>query len=172
MIVLKCDLTKLKVDIIVNAANKTLLGGGGIDGLIHRASGQKLREECYKLNGCEEGNAKITDAYNLPCKKVIHTVGPIFKDGNNNEEELLRSCYINSMILAEQYRINNNLDIVTIAFPCISTGAFGYPKDKASTIAIKTIKDTNNLNINVIFVCYEDIDYKIYLKNIYEIELI
>ena len=171
MIVLNYDITALKVDIIVNAANNSLLGGGGVDGLIHRKAGSMLREECRKLNGCRDGEAKITDAYNLICNKIIHTVGPIYKDGNQNEKETLKMCYINCMKLAEEYRKENNLDVVTIAFPCISTGAFGYPKDKASQIAIDTIKEINNENIKVIFACYEVIDYIIYIKNLYDIDI-
>lgn len=171
MIVLNCDITMLEVDIIVNAANKTLLGGGGVDGIIHRKSGPLLREECRKLNGCNVGEAKITEAYNLPCKKIIHTVGPIYKDKNSDEEKLLGDCYNNAMILAEKYRIENSLKEATIAFPCISTGAFGYPKDKAALIALNTIKNINNNNIKVIFVCYEELDYKLYVKNIYDINI-
>lgn len=172
MLVLKEDITLLKVDIIVNAANSTLLGGGGVDGVIHYKAGPKLKEECYKLHGCNTGDAKMTDAYNLPCKKIIHTVGPIYKDGKNNEKELLEDSYKNSMKLAEQYRIDNNLSEITIAFPCISTGVYKYPKEEASLIAIDTINKINNTNINVIFVCYEELDYKIYLKSVNNIEII
>jgi O-acetyl-ADP-ribose deacetylase (regulator of RNase III) len=171
MIVLNCDLTTLKVDIIVNAANKTLLGGGGVDGMIHRKSGPRLREECMKLKGCEVGEAKITDAYNLHCKKIIHTVGPIYRGGNSGEEELLSKCYSNSMKLAEKYRVENGADEVTIAFPCISTGAFGYPKDKAALLACNTIKEINSKNVKVIFACYEESDYQLYVKNIYDIDI-
>lgn len=171
MIVLICDITNLKIDFIVNAANKTLLGGGGVDGLIHRKAGMSLREECSKLNGCNVGEAKITNAYNLPCKKVIHTVGPIYKDGRSGEKQFLTNCYINSMKLAEQYRVENKQKEVTIAFPCISTGAFGYPKDKASLIAVDAIKSVNNENIKVIFACYEESDYQLYVKNVYGIDI-
>ena len=171
MIVLNCDITTLKIDFIVNAANKTLLGGGGVDGIVHYKAGPKLREECVRLNGCEEGEVKVTYAYDLPCKKIIHTVGPIYKDGNNGEEEILKHCYINSMKIAKQYRIDNNLNEVTIAFPCISTGVFGYPKEEASLIAVNTIKEINNKNIKVIFACYEVADYQIYVKNVYGIDI-
>lgn len=171
MIVLNCDITYLKVDIIVNAANKTLLGGGGVDGSIHYKAGTELREECLKLNGCEEGNAKITDAYNLPCDKIIHTVGPFYNNGQRDEDITLKNCYFNCMNLAESYRKEKKLDMVTIAFPCISTGAFGYPKDEASNIAIDTIKKINNEKIKVIFCCYDALDYQVYIKNIYGINL-
>lgn len=171
MIVLDCDITSLKIDIIVNAANKSLLGGGGVDGLIHRKAGVKLREECFTLGGCEEGKAKITDAYNLPCKKIIHTVGPIFNGGTNNEAETLKNCYVNCMRLAEEYGKEQGLNEVVIAFPCISTGAFGYPKEDASRIAIDTIKEIDSENIKVVFCCYEVADYQIYVKNVYGIEI-
>lgn len=171
MIVLNGDITTLKIDIIVNAANKTLLGGGGVDGLIHRKAGFKLREECAKLNECNEGEAKITDAYNLLCKKIIHTVGPVYNGGNQHEDKILKSCYINCMKLAEEYRKDQELDEVVIAFPCISTGAFGYQKEEASRVAIETIKEIDNKNIKVIFCCYEVTDYQIYVKNVYGINI-
>ncbi len=157
--VVKGDITDLDVDIIVNAANKTLLGGSGVDGAIHRKAGIELLEECRKLNGCNTGEAKMTDAYNLPSKKIIHTVGPIYNVDDNN---LLKNCYLNSMLLAESYRLDNNLDKITIAFPCISTGIYGYPKKDAAKIALNTIKEIDNKNIDVLFVCYEDKDYSIY----------
>ncbi len=161
----KCDITTLKIDIIVNAANKTLLGGGGVDGQIHRKAGPKLLEECRTLNGCETGEAKITNAYDLPCKKVIHTPGPVYRDGKHNEEQLLKNCYVNSIKLAEEYRIESNLDEITIAFPCISTGVYHYPKNEAAMLVMKTLNELDYPNINVIIACYGDEDYKIY-KNV------
>lgn len=161
----KCDITSLEIDIIVNAANKTLLGGGGVDGQIHRKAGKDLLKECRTLNGCETGEAKMTDAYNLPCKKIIHTVGPIYRDGKHNENILLSNCYKNSLRLAEEYRKDNNLEEVTIAFPCISTGVYHFPKEEAARIVIDTLDSYDNDKINVIISCFSDEDYDIYLNN-------
>lgn len=160
--VIKGDITNLDVDIIVNAANKSLLGGGGVDGAIHRKAGKELLEECKKLHGCNTGEAKITNGYNLKARKIIHTVGPVYYGGNHNERELLKNCYKNSLFLAETYRKGNNLNNITIAFPCISTGIYHFPKKEASLIAINTVKEINNPNIKVIFVCFEEEDYKLY----------
>lgn len=149
----KGDITKYDYDAIVNAANCSLLGGGGVDGAIHRAAGKGLYQECLTLNGCQTGQAKITKGYNLPSKYVIHTPGPIYRNGNNNEDELLASCYRNCLLLAEQ----NN--IKTICFPSISTGVYHFPLQKASLIAIKTIKQcliSMPTIEKVTMVCFDD----------------
>lgn len=166
MEVVKGDITKMDVDIIVNAANRTLLGGGGVDGAIHRGAGKGLLEECRSLGGCATGEAKMTGAYNLVCKKIIHVVGPVYKNGLLGEKELLKNCYKNAMKLAEEYRKENNLEEISIAFPCISTGVYNYPKDEASHVAVTTIKEIDNSKIKVIFVCFEEVDYKLYMSEI------
>jgi len=155
--ILKGDITKITVDAIVNAANTSLLGGGGVDGAIHRAAGRELLEECRKLNGCETGKAKITKGYDLPAKYVIHTVGPVYHDGKQREPELLASCYRESLILA----VENGVE--SIAFPCISTGVYGYPFREACVIALRTVEDfmqTNESISQVYMVCFGDSDFK------------
>ena len=136
--VLQGDITKLKVDAIVNAANRSLLGGGGVDGAIHRAAGRSLLDECKTLNGCETGQSKITKGYNLPAKYVIHTVGPVWSGGNKQERELLKSCYYTALELARE----NN--IKTIAFPSVSCGVYCFPIEEACKIAISTVKEYLN----------------------------
>ncbi len=147
------DITTLKVDAIVNAANTSLLGGGGVDGAIHRAAGPGLLEECKALNGCKTGEAKITEGYRLPATYVIHTPGPVYRGGQSGEAELLAGCYRNSLILAEKFHCR------TVAFPCISAGIYGYPIQEAAQIAVSTVKTFLNRQtpcprITVYFVCF------------------
>ena len=157
----KGDITKLKVDAIVNAANTTLLGGGGVDGAIHRAAGKELFEECRTLNGCPTGEAKITKGYSLPTKYVIHTVGPVWNGGKYKEENLLVNCYKNSLRLAVENKIKS------IAFPAISTGVYRFPIELATKIAIREVKNFLNNNDTfekVIFVCFDKGTYSNYKK--------
>lgn len=153
------DITKLNVDAIVNAANTSLLGGGGVDGAIHRAAGQKLLEDCRLLNGCNTGDAKITKGFNLRAKYVIHTVGPIWGDGLHGESQLLESCYWRSLEVAQENSIRS------IAFPNISTGVYRFPKTKAAMIAIDTVKRFllySKTIDEVVFCCFDDENYAIY----------
>ena len=147
--IIQGDITELKVDAIVNAANCSLLGGGGVDGAIHRAAGPELLQACIPLNGCETGQAKITPGFRLPAKFVIHTPGPIYGDGKHGEPELLESCYKNCLALAEE----NNCE--TVAFPAISCGVYGYPWEAATEIAVKTVRNFSAKNVKkVIFCCF------------------
>ena len=178
---IKADITKLHVDAIVNAANETLLGGGGVDGAIHRAAGPKLLEECKKIGGCKTGQAEITKGYNLPAKFVIHTVGPVWNDGKRSEPELLASCYRTSLQLAKEHGIK------TIAFPAISCGVYHFPKEEAAKIALREIKNSLKSPLvedpeyslgerggaerrgvleKIFLVCFDDEMYEIYNKRL------
>ena len=158
--VVQDDITNLKVDAIVNAANKTLLGGGGVDGAIHAAAGPELLKECKTLNGCDTGEAKITKGYKLCAKYIIHTVGPIYRFHSPTEnKKLLAACYSNSLELAQNYNCKS------IAFSCISTGVYGYPKKEAATVAIKTVKKwliDHKSQMEVIFCVFDDTNKIIY----------
>jgi len=161
--ILRGDITKLAVDAIVNAANTTLLGGGGVDGAIHRAAGPELLAECRTLAGCEPGQAKITRGYHLPARFVIHTVGPIWRGGKHDEARILANCYRNSLQLAVENQIK------TIAFPAISCGAYGYPAEKAAHIAFKTTCDfiaTNDEIQKMIFVVLGEDVYDAYRQSL------
>ncbi len=154
------DITKLRVDAIVNAANASLLGGGGVDGAIHRAAGPELLAACRSLRGCETGKAKITEGFNLPARYVIHTVGPIWNGGGENEAELLASCYRNSLALAVQFNLK------TIAFPSISTGAYGFPVEAAAEIAVGISREAvqHYAELEITHVCFSERDTEIYSR--------
>ena len=155
----QADITTLAVDAIVNAANESLLGGGGVDGAIHGAAGPQLLAACILLGGCKTGDAKITKGYRLPAKHVIHTVGPVWHGGTRGEPELLASCYSRSLLLAVQH------DLKTIAFPCISTGVYGYPVELAAKTAVHTVRSTLptlSCQIDVTFCCFSRRDSEIY----------
>lgn len=165
--VLEGDITKQHVDAIVNAANTTLLGGGGVDGAIHRAAGPKLLEECRTLGGCPTGEARITKGFQLPAKYVIHTVGPVWHGGKRNEDELLARCYRNSLALAAHEGVK------TIAFPSISTGAYGFPMERAAEIALREIREfltENPAMEKVILVCFGREAFDIYKNALAEPE--
>lgn len=156
--VVQGDITALRVDAIVNAANSTLLGGGGVDGAIHRAAGPELKAYCAKLGGCPTGQAKITPGFKLPAKYVIHTVGPVWHGGQSNEATLLANCYRNSLELA----LKNG--VKTIAFPSISTGAYGYPKDEAAKIAVSVMREYEKKFDEVVACCFSGGDKALYEK--------
>ncbi|MCT7970020.1 O-acetyl-ADP-ribose deacetylase [Laspinema sp. D1] len=161
--VIQGDITKQQVDAIVNAANTSLLGGGGVDGAIHRAAGSGLLAECRTLKGCKTGEAKITLGYNLPANYVIHTVGPVWQGGKHHEDELLASCYYQSLMLAEKQELK------TIAFPAISTGVYGFPMERAARIAVKTVQQflTQTTLISLVrFVCFSKESYQCHLTAI------
>ncbi|GMG97805.1 O-acetyl-ADP-ribose deacetylase [Tepidimicrobium xylanilyticum] len=157
--IIQGDITKMEVDAIVNAANNTLLGGGGVDGAIHRAGGPTILEQCKKIGGCPTGEARITTAGNMPSRYVIHTVGPVYRDGTRGEEKLLYNAYYNSLKLAKEYNLK------TIAFPAISTGVYNYPKLDAAEVATRAVMDfiaKENFIEEVYFVLFNQDNYQIY----------
>ncbi|KUL94433.1 hypothetical protein DK26_15745 [Bosea sp. WAO] len=163
---IQADITTLSVDAIVNAANNSLLGGGGVDGAIHRAAGPELLQECRQLGGCQTGDAKLTKGYRLPARHVIHTVGPIWHGGREGEAELLASCYRHSLALAAEAGLR------TIAFPSISTGVYGYPIEEAAGIAVTTVAAALRSGADlreVTFCCFSSDDLAIYQRRLAEI---
>ncbi|MGA2545421.1 MAG: O-acetyl-ADP-ribose deacetylase [Rectinemataceae bacterium] len=158
---IRADITGLKVDAIVNAANESLLGGGGVDGAIHRAAGPELLEECRKLGGCPTGDARLTKGYRLPASYVIHTVGPVWHGGGAGEVELLASCYRRCLDIAKGKALRS------IAFPSISTGVYGYPIEEAARVAVKTVREfleASGASIEVTFCCFSDRDLEVYKR--------